>query len=48
MGCLCYIVYNIVGKVGDVFYKVIGFNVDDMVVDLFYWFDKSIKRKVFL
>jgi hypothetical protein len=24
---------------------VSGFNVDDMVIDLFYWFEKSINRK---
>ena len=23
-----------------------GFDVEDMLVDLFYWFDKSSKRKV--
>ena len=48
MGCPCHIVHNTAGKAGDAFYKTTGFNVDDMVVDLFYWFDKSTKRKVSL
>ena len=25
--------------------QVSGFNVDDVVIDLFYWFEKSTKRK---
>ena len=48
MGCPCHIVHNTAGKAGDAFYKATGFNVDDMVVDLFYWFDKSTKRKASL
>lgn len=28
--------------------QVSGFNVDNMVIDLFYWFDKSTKRKACL
>ena len=25
-----------------------GFNVEDLAIDLFYWFDKSTKRKALL
>ena len=48
MGCPCHIVHNTAGKAGDAFYKATGFNVDNMVIDLFYWFDKSTKRKASL
>lgn len=42
-GCLCYIFYNIVGKVFVKLKEVFGFDVDDLVVDIFYYFDKLIK-----
>lgn len=45
MGCPCHIVHNTAGKAGDAFYKATGFNVDVMVVDLFYWFDKALREK---
>ena len=27
------------------FMQVSGFNVDDLIIDLYYWFEKSTKRK---
>ena len=41
----CHIVHNTAGKAADAFESVTGFNVDDLVIDVFYWFDKSTKRK---
>lgn len=37
--------YNVVVKGVIVFVDVIGFDLEDYCVDLFYWFDKFIKRK---
>ena len=45
MGCPCHIVHNTAGKAADAFESVTGFNVDDLVIDVFYWFNKSTKRK---
>ncbi|XP_033096708.1 uncharacterized protein LOC117100983, partial [Anneissia japonica] len=48
MGCQCHIIHNTAGKAGETFHRVTGFSVDDMLVDIFYWFDKSTKRKASL
>ena len=48
MGCPCHIVHNTAGKAGTAFEEVTGFNVEDLVIDLFYWFEKSTKRKACL
>ena len=45
MGCPCHIVHNTAGKAADAYESMTGFNVDDLVIDVFYWFDKSTKRK---
>ena len=45
MGCPCHIVHNTAGKATDAFESVTGFNVDDLVIVVFYWFDKSTKKK---
>ncbi|XP_033115328.1 uncharacterized protein LOC117115578, partial [Anneissia japonica] len=39
MGCPCHIIHNTAGKAGEAFHRVTGFSVDDMLVDIFYWFD---------
>ena len=44
-GCLCYILHNAAFKSGSAFATVTGFDIEDHCVDLFYWFDKSSKRK---
>ena len=44
-GCLCHILYNGACKSGSVFATVTGLDIEDHCVDLFYWFDKSSKRK---
>ena len=38
-------VHNAAGKGATAFANVTGFNIEDHCVDLFYWFDKSSKRK---
>ena len=45
MGCPCHMVHNTAIKAADYFESLTGFDVEDMMVDLFYWFDKSTKRK---
>ena len=45
MGCPCHIAHNTAGKEADAFESVTGFDVDDLVIDVFYWFNKSTKRK---
>ena len=44
-GCPCHIIHNTAQKAGEAFTKSCGFDVEDFTVDLFYWFDKSTKRK---
>ena len=45
MGCLCHIIHNTAHKGAEAFAIVTGFDVEDFCVDLFYYFDKSTKRK---
>ena len=44
-GCQCHIIHNSEKKGGEAFEKTCGFDVEDLVIDLFYWFEKSTKRK---
>ena len=44
-GCPCRILHNASGKAGIAFTQITGFDVEDHCVDVFYWFDKSSKRK---
>lgn len=44
-GFPCHIVHNITCKAGESYARVTGFDVDDFCVDIYYWFDKSTKRK---
>ena len=45
MGCPCHLVHNIAGHASEAFQRAAGFDVEDLCVDVFYWFDKSTKRK---
>ena len=45
VGCPCHMVHNTASKAADAFEGETGFDVEDMLVDLYYWFDKSTKRK---
>ena len=47
-GCPCHILHNASGKAATAFSEVTGFDVEDHCVDVFYWFDKSSKRKSIL
>ena len=44
-GCPCYILHNAFSKAGDAFNKTTGFDMSDHCFDLYYWFNKSSKRK---
>ena len=44
-GCPCHIMHNTDSKAAIAFTSVFGFDFDDHCVDLFFWFDKSTKRK---
>ena len=45
-GCPCHIIHNTANKAAERFSEVSRFDVEDFLVDLFHWFDKSSKRKV--
>ena len=45
-GCPRHIIHNTANKAVEQFSEVSGFDVEDFLVDLFHWFDKSSKRKV--
>ena len=43
--CPCHIIHNTAQKAGDVFARSSGFDLEEFTIDLYYWFDKSTKRK---
>ena len=45
-GSPCHVVHNLANKDAEMFMLESGFDVDDMLLDIFCWFDKSSKRKV--
>ena len=45
-GCPCHINHNTANNAAEQFSEVSRFDVKDLLVDLFHWFDKSSKRKV--
>ena len=45
MGCPCHLIRNVACKASSAFSNVSGFDVEDMCVDVYYYFDKSTKRK---
>ena len=45
MGCPCHLLHNIASHASEVLHRVSTFDVEDMCIDIFYWFDKSTKRK---
>ena len=44
-GCPCHIIHNAAKKAGESFTEISGFAVEEFAIDLYYWFDKSTKRK---
>lgn len=45
MGCPCHLIHNIGSRASEALQLECGFDVEDLCVDIFYWFDKSTKRK---
>ena len=45
MCCPCHIAHNTASTAADAFRRATSFDVEELVVDMFYWFDKSTKRK---
>ena len=45
-GCPCHIVHNTAAKAAETFSEVAGFDIEDFLVDLYHYFDKSSERKV--
>ena len=44
--CPCHTTHNTANKATERFSEVSGFDIEDFLVDLFHWFNKSSKRKV--
>ena len=44
-GCPCHIIHDTANKGANSFALETGFDIEDMLVDVFNWFDKSNKRK---
>ena len=44
--CPCRIVHNTANEGAEMFMLESGFDAEDMLVDIFYWFEKSSKRKL--
>ena len=45
LGCPCHLAHNTASTAADCLSRTTGFDVEEMAVDLYYWFDKSTKRK---
>lgn len=45
MGCPCHIMHNTVSFAAKAYTEVTGFNLEELAIDLFYYFDHSSKRK---
>ena len=43
--CPCHLVHIAASHAHDAFSEIAGVNVEDLLIDLYYWFDKSTKRK---
>ena len=44
-GCPCHLAHIAASHANDAFSDVLGLNVENLCIDMFYWFDKSSKRK---
>ena len=45
LGCPCHLAHIAASSTHDEFAKVTGISAEELLVDLYYWFDKSTKRK---
>ncbi len=41
-GCPCHLIHNATRKASDCFCDVCGFDVEELSIDLYYWFEKSL------
>lgn len=46
LGCSCHILHNTCGKAASGITSSTGFDIEEVAIDVAYWFDKSTKRKV--
>ena len=44
-GCPCHLAHIVTSHANDAFSEVRGLNVENLCIGIFYWFDKSSKRK---
>lgn len=44
-GCPCHLAHLVASEANDAFTELSGINIENIMIDLFYWFDKSSKRK---
>ena len=44
-GCPCHIVHNAARKASERLCSICGFDIEELCIDAYYWFDKSTKRK---
>ena len=44
-GCPCHMIHNAAQKAAVAFSSCVGFDIEEFTVDLYYWFEKSTKRK---
>ena len=44
-GCPCHLVHIAAGNGHDAFAEVTGINIEELQIDIYYWFEKSTKRK---
>ncbi|XP_029958821.1 uncharacterized protein LOC115396888 isoform X4 [Salarias fasciatus] len=47
-GCPCHIIHNTAKQAGERFFDISGFDTEDLVVDIGYWFKGSTNRKGYL
>ena len=45
MGCPCHFLHNIASHASEALHRVSKFNLEDVCIDIFYWFDKSTNHK---
>ena len=45
LGCPCHIIHNAASYSATNFGKVVGFDIEEFLIDLYYWYDKSTNRK---
>ena len=44
-GCPCHLAHLVASEANDAFSEVLSMNIESIIIDVYYWFDKSSKRK---